>query len=480
MQSLFRRTPSARKEPRRMSMGQLSGASALHDAVAKGKLHLARFILDAVDGEGPVNSQDKHGKTPLLRAVRIENEQIRAKVMTLLIKHLADVNAQDNMGRTPLSYACEIFHNDVVSLLVKNNVDPNLEDNNGNTPLMYCAMVGNSQAIEIVTKSFRRLGLEVDKMNADGVTPLIMAAKRKHTLCASYLVQEGRASVDQKDLIHNKTAIDWAKDSGWTLNDMNSLKMKVRRTSRIDPFHQSSGVSSNDSSTEYINNLPKINQRAPDLLTVKHEVESRVRSHSAPKDTSPQSKDDVPDDTVSHYTDYDLDGKRASLPEFILSCSVRAKEETEGTNSEVASVVCTNGMFVKRNAKKHCKMRPFSGAASRPPRQSKSFDSAIGRNSSSLEDLCDKSDDEIQGKKQKYLLSADPKQLLAMIPLSRSSDALSRYSKIRRNRMKEDSSSDSSDGELVLDREVKSLKRWSKKDGRKNSKLDKSQFPPLI
>ncbi|PIK35680.1 putative ankyrin repeat domain-containing protein 26-like [Apostichopus japonicus] len=124
-----------------MSMGQLSGASALHDAVAKGKLHLARFILDAVDGKGPVNSQYKYGKTPLLRAVRIENEQIRAKVMILLIKHLADVNAQDNMGRTPLSYACEIFHNDVVSLLVKNNVDPNLEDNNGNTPLANKQMV---------------------------------------------------------------------------------------------------------------------------------------------------------------------------------------------------------------------------------------------------------------------------------------------------------------------------------------------------
>lgn len=56
---------------RRRSLGQFSGGSALLDAIPKGKIHLARFILDAVDGN-VVNTKDFQGKTPLIRAVYIK------------------------------------------------------------------------------------------------------------------------------------------------------------------------------------------------------------------------------------------------------------------------------------------------------------------------------------------------------------------------------------------------------------------------
>jgi ankyrin repeat protein len=47
----------------------------------------------------------------------------------------------------------------------------------GNTALIYSAMAGNDTAIDILLRSFRRLGLNVDHVNQDGMTALILAAK---------------------------------------------------------------------------------------------------------------------------------------------------------------------------------------------------------------------------------------------------------------------------------------------------------------
>ena len=53
------------------SQGLAAGGSALLDAINKGKVHLAKFILDA--GEyNIVNTKDFKGKTPLIRACYIK------------------------------------------------------------------------------------------------------------------------------------------------------------------------------------------------------------------------------------------------------------------------------------------------------------------------------------------------------------------------------------------------------------------------
>ena len=47
----------------------------------------------------------------------------------------------------------------------------------GNTPLMYAAMEGNDAAVITLIRSFRRLGLDVNRTNNKGYTALILAAK---------------------------------------------------------------------------------------------------------------------------------------------------------------------------------------------------------------------------------------------------------------------------------------------------------------
>lgn len=53
------------------SQGLAAGGSALLDAVTRGKVHLAKFILDAGEYD-VVNTRDFKGKTPLIRAVYIK------------------------------------------------------------------------------------------------------------------------------------------------------------------------------------------------------------------------------------------------------------------------------------------------------------------------------------------------------------------------------------------------------------------------
>jgi len=65
------------------SQGLAAGGSALLDAINRGKVHLAKFILDAGEYD-VVNTRDFNGKTPLIRAVYI-------KVGSLTTLHIGQV-----------------------------------------------------------------------------------------------------------------------------------------------------------------------------------------------------------------------------------------------------------------------------------------------------------------------------------------------------------------------------------------------------
>ncbi|XP_074662945.1 uncharacterized protein LOC141915347 [Tubulanus polymorphus] len=190
--------------------------SNLLDAINRGKVHLAKFILDAVapDDYEVVNTRDFKGKSPIIRCCYIKEERTRCKAVQLLLSKKANVNDQDDVGRTALSYACELRCNDMVQILVKNNVDPDIADHQGETPLMYCAKVGNDKCIDILIKSFRRLGLGIDKQNKAGCTALIVAAKLGNLSCASILALDGRACLTIRDKERGLTAEEWAREQG--------------------------------------------------------------------------------------------------------------------------------------------------------------------------------------------------------------------------------------------------------------------------
>ncbi|XP_051941271.1 POTE ankyrin domain family member A [Hippocampus zosterae] len=186
---------------------QGSGTKTFLDAMHGGKVHLARFILDALDGR-IINSKTENSRTPLIYAVCLQEAGTRAKFARLLLEKGADVNCQDEEGRTALSHACELGHLDLVKILVQFNADPDIADVWGNSALMYAAFSGHSQVLEFLVRAFKRLGLRLDRMNNAGHTAVEVADFFGHNHCVQILNFQYRRSVGADDSLDPGNAGD--------------------------------------------------------------------------------------------------------------------------------------------------------------------------------------------------------------------------------------------------------------------------------
>lgn len=176
----------------------------LLDAISKDKIHLARFILDALDGK-IVDSKTEGAHTPLISSVFLLDSHARSKFMNLLVQRGANVNQQDESGRTALSYACEKGYLDAVKMLVRNNADPEMTDNWGNTALMYAAAAGHCLVVEFLVKAFKRLGLQIDRPNKVGNSAVEVAKYLGHTECLSALMCTSRKACEYKKMLCDRS-----------------------------------------------------------------------------------------------------------------------------------------------------------------------------------------------------------------------------------------------------------------------------------
>lgn len=170
---------------------QGSGTKTFLDAMHSGKLHLARFVLDALDGR-IINSKTENGRTPLMFAASLQESPARSKFIQLLLEKGADVNMRDEHGRTALSLACELGHLDVVKLLVQFNADPEITDAWGNSALMYAAFAGHNQVLEFLVRAFKRLGLRLEHTNRAGHSAIQVANYFGHSQCVQALNGPGK------------------------------------------------------------------------------------------------------------------------------------------------------------------------------------------------------------------------------------------------------------------------------------------------
>uniref|UniRef100_A0A3B5R451 Uncharacterized protein n=1 Tax=Xiphophorus maculatus TaxID=8083 RepID=A0A3B5R451_XIPMA len=161
--------------------------------MSKDKVHLARFVLDALDGE-IVDSTADGAQTPLISSVLLPDSQTRCKFIELLLHRGASVNHQDGNGRTALSYACEKGYLDAVKILVQNGADPEILDSWGNTPLIYAAVADHTLVVEFLVRAFKRLGLRIDRQNKAGNSAVEVAKFLGHTECISALTNISKRS----------------------------------------------------------------------------------------------------------------------------------------------------------------------------------------------------------------------------------------------------------------------------------------------
>ncbi|XP_063723526.1 ankyrin repeat domain-containing protein 63-like isoform X2 [Symsagittifera roscoffensis] len=207
-----------------------SGPRMFLDAVAKGKLHLAKFIVAASDNSLDVlNVKDSEGRTALITSVvSIPEIRTRTKMVAMICDKGGDTDIQDNHGGTALYYACQLRANELVKILIKRGVDPNLSDESGCTPLIMCCRVGNDIGTEILVKCYRRLGLDVDHEDGNGMTALMTALKQGYHECARVLVHLGKASLTKKAQQKEgcMDPIEWALRNGYSQEEIDSIVQK--------------------------------------------------------------------------------------------------------------------------------------------------------------------------------------------------------------------------------------------------------------
>nr|XP_060617017.1 ankyrin repeat domain-containing protein 63 [Anolis sagrei ordinatus] len=168
-------------------------------AMASGRLRLARFVLDALEGAF-VDCRAERGRTPLMLAVLLPEPGARLAFARLLLERGAAADLRDDTGRSALSLACERGDLEAAQLLVRHGADPDAPDAEGRSPLMYAAGRGHSALLEWLLRAFRRLGqLGLDRADRRGRTALQWAREAGHARCVRALRQAGASPAAQED-----------------------------------------------------------------------------------------------------------------------------------------------------------------------------------------------------------------------------------------------------------------------------------------
>ena len=185
----------------------------LLDAVKRGRLYHAKFLLES--GMEDVNKTDDDKQTALMKAIFLGDKmrRTRYKIVKLLLEHGARVNPVDREGKTALMWACIRGQEDVVREILEASVldlDLNVGDKTNNTALLYAASCGHAGIVQRLIAAMKRFGLDVDKKNAQGMTPILEATKQGHDLCAQALITEGKASLTIRDPKTFLNTREWA------------------------------------------------------------------------------------------------------------------------------------------------------------------------------------------------------------------------------------------------------------------------------
>ena len=145
-------------------------------ASGTGSMTIAELLLNNGARVGQV---DDDGETPLLMAA----SQGHALIVKLLLDRGAPVNNVDSQGFTALSYAVFRGHVKIVQLLLDNGA----EDIGDDPVLLHTAVNGYAEIMELLLEH----GVQVDRANTEGETPLLFAAHLGHINLVRMLLDKG-------------------------------------------------------------------------------------------------------------------------------------------------------------------------------------------------------------------------------------------------------------------------------------------------
>ena len=187
--------------------------AAMNKAINERRFKQVRSFIDFGVN---LNSKDTDGKTALIQLCSVEPDSLAISFASRLLKRGAKIDVTDRNGVSALSTAVVKQKGDMVALFLKEagNFDLNSTDKKGNTALLHAAQVGNFNILNALVIALQKYQLSVNVPNNEGTTPLIQACMNGDVVCARYLLKEGKAAISNRDWIHRKTALEWAKMKG--------------------------------------------------------------------------------------------------------------------------------------------------------------------------------------------------------------------------------------------------------------------------
>ncbi|PCD35539.1 hypothetical protein AU210_008108 [Fusarium oxysporum f. sp. radicis-cucumerinum] len=175
-----------RADPNIMLAGSM--LSPLHRAFDKGHMLIAAFLIVA---GADVDEPTTDGHTALMRGIRCGFSE---QFATLVIHMKARVNAIDNDGCSALhlSAASDVIDDETLPVLIDAGADINLVDYNGQTPLLVAIQHSRwSAATKLV-----QAGADLEVRLPDGKTALHMAVAMRNQEFSQVLISRG-ANVDR-------------------------------------------------------------------------------------------------------------------------------------------------------------------------------------------------------------------------------------------------------------------------------------------
>lgn len=164
-----------------------AGGTALHYAARQGHDYCVAALLES---DVPLDCHDSAGDTALIAAAK--NCHRSLGVIRRLVDAKCDLDKRDSSRRCALHYASHKAMG--AQLLLDAGADPDIRDADGNTPLILAAAEG----FDAVVKCLVERGCECDVANSSGKTALHLLAMKNHWEGIAAIAQSG-GDVDVPD-----------------------------------------------------------------------------------------------------------------------------------------------------------------------------------------------------------------------------------------------------------------------------------------